>query len=374
MKHLQLKPREDRRLLRGHLWAYRNEFAQLPEAEDGEVVDVFGDSRRLVGRGFYQREGGIAVRILDRRQPTIDGKFLAGHLARARLFRERLFPGQDVYRWVFGETDGLPGFVADRYGSVVACATPCAFYTPFADDLAKAFLSHDGVEGVRVVIRGHVHTFGEVPDTIECTVDGIRMGVDLSQGQKTGLFLDQRANSLAARPFMQGGRVLDGHCYVGQWSCHAAAAGAQQVLGVDTSEAAIELARANAERNGAADVCGFERADVMEILSRGDRYDCVLLDPPAFAKSRAQQRKALSLYQSLNRAGMEAVEPGGILVTSSCSHFVTRDAFLETLKRAANAARRQVWILDVRGAAPDHPVLMAMPETDYLTCATLRVL
>jgi 23S rRNA (cytosine1962-C5)-methyltransferase len=156
------------------------------------------------------------------------------------------------------------------------------------------------------------------------------------------------------------------------WSCHAALAGASSVLGIDTSGPAIERAAINARLNGVDSVCSFERADAMEVLQRGERFDVVILDPPAFAKSRLQVKKALSLYQTLNRAALDALAPGGVLITSTCSHFVGREAFLEVIKRAVTSAQRQGWVLSVAGAAPDHPVLMAMPESEYLTCVILH--
>jgi len=360
--------------LRGHLWVYRNELAETPDAEDGEIVDLLSAQGRFVGRGFYQAQGGIAVRLLSRKPVRIDAEFLTDRIAAARRFRERIFPNETVYRWVFGESDGIPGLVADRYGSVVSGQTSCRFYGPYVDQLATAFLSCDGVSGARMEVSGEVHRYGAVPGRVECVVDGVRVTVDVDAGQKTGMFLDQRTNWRAAGAYAREARVLDGHCYIGLWSLHAALAGATHVTAVDTSAQAIEAARRNAEINGVADRCAFEHADIAAVLQRGERYDLVILDPPAFAKSHAQAFKARGVYQTLNCSAIKVIEAGGVLVSSSCSHFVTLDEFLEILKRAATAAQRQVWILDIRGAAPDHPVLMAMPETQYLKCVTLRML
>ena len=369
-----LKSKEDRRLLRGHLWAFRNEFAKLPRFADGAVVDVQSDRGRFIGRGFYQSEGGIGVRILTRREnETVDVAFLARRVARAKRYRDQLYPGETVYRWVYGESDGLPGLVVDRYGSVVVAQSSCEFYSQHAGALAKAFQEHEGVTGVRLTLPGVDLRVGEVPDAVEVSIGGLRFAVHLAEGQKTGMFLDQRENCWALRSLVQGAKVLNGHCYAGQWSCHFATAGAASVLGVDTSAPAVERARVNAERNGVADRCVFECASVTEVLERGERYDVVLLDPPALAKTRAQVTKAAGLYQALNRDAMMAVEPGGYLVTSSCSHFVDRPAFLEILKRAARAAQRDAWVVEERGAAKDHPILLAMPETEYLKCVVLRV-
>ena len=372
MERLLLKPKEERRLLRGHLWAYRNEFAEIPEVADGEVVDVYS-SQRLVGRGFYQSQGGIAVRILTRHQRPITQEFFTERIAEAGAFRTGLFPNESVYRWLFGESDGLPGFVADRYGSVISAQTNCRFYVEHADLLAEAFLAHEGVTGVRIDMPGGIRRYGEVPESVTCTIDGVQVSVLVEGGQKTGLFLDQRLNWWSIRQFAPGGRILDGHCYVGLWSVNAALGGAQEVLGVDTSGQAVAAAEEVARANGMTDLCQFERADIADVLERGASYDVIVLDPPAFAKSHAQEAKALKHYQALNASAMRALAPGGILITSTCSHFVSRESFLETLKRAAATAQRPAWLLDLRGASPDHPVLLSMPETEYLTCATLRI-
>ncbi|MCC6796009.1 MAG: class I SAM-dependent rRNA methyltransferase [Candidatus Hydrogenedentes bacterium] len=368
-----LKSKEDRRLLRGHLWAYRNEFAKLPELEDGDIVDAVSDAGRFVGRGFFQAEGGIAVRLLADSDEQVDDALVARRIARARRYRETLYPNESVYRWVFGESDGLPGLVADRYGHVAAIETSCAFYVRQAERIANVFLADEQILGVRFQSGNQVQRFGEVPAGVDVTSFGVTFRVNLEKGQKTGLFLDQRENCMAAAPFMHGARVFDGYCYAGQWGLHAARAGASGVTCVDTSQPALDMARANAELNDAADKFIFVNSDVMSALQNGERYDVVIIDPPALAKARSQTQKALGHYQSLNRDAMQAVSPGGYLVTSSCSHFVDEADFLEMLKRAARAVQRPIWIVDVRGAARDHPVLMAMPETAYLKCATLRV-
>lgn len=370
-KSLTLKPKEDRRLLRGHLWVYRNELQKDPALPDGTLVDIFNESRRFIGRGFYQAEGGIAARILTRHQEEIDTAFWRERLDAALAWREKIFAGSDVYRWIFGESDGLPGLVIDRYGSVVACSTSSVFYQQHAQGLLEALLRQPGITGGVLVYNNHRITAGEVPERLQFEMDGLQLELDLVHAQKTGLFLDQRRNSQAVRTFAPGARVFDGHCYHGVWACHAAVAGASQVTAVDSSAAAIEQARRNAELNGVGDRCSFITGDVEEQLK--GTYDLVILDPPAFAKNRVAAKKAIARYQALNTNAMKAVAPGGMLITSSCSHFVSPEEFVEVLKRAAAAAKRQAWLVDLRGASPDHPVSLQMPETSYLKCAFLRV-
>ena len=376
LKCLTLNPKEDRRLLRGHLWAYRNEFKSIPEGvADGEAVDVFSDGRRFVGRGFYQAQGGIAVRLVTRHQEEMDAEFFLARFAAARALRERLFPGSTVYRWIYGESDGLPGLVVDRYGAVAVARAASVFYDNCAEEIARACMADGGPSGVVFEYGNVSKPFGAVPETVDLDVDGVNAELNLAETQKTGLFLDQRRNWQTVRAFSADARVFDGHCYHGFWSCNAALAGARSVLGVDTSEKALEQARRNAKLNGVQDRCVFVKNDVEKVLGEATNFfDVIVLDPPALAKNRALVRKALPRYQAMNALALGRIAPeGGFLITSSCSHFVDTPAFLETVKYAATASGRRVSLLEMRGAAPDHPALLAMPETAYLKCAVLRV-
>ncbi len=371
---LVLKPKEERRLLRGHLWVYRNELEPVAaEIPDGALADIVSDRGRFIGRGYYQAEGGIAARVLTFDDRPIAAAFFAERIAGALRLRSALYPGETVYRWIFGESDGLPGFVADRYGAVVSAQASSKFYADAAGPIANAFLAFEGVEGVRLSTPISAETFGNVPRPVRCSVNGLAFDVDPVAGQKTGLFLDQRENWALLRPFAKGARIFDGHCYVGAWACHAARWGAREVVGVDTSAPAIEAAERHAAINGVAERCRFERAGVQTVLERGETWDVAILDPPALAKARTQAEKAIGLYQALNRDALKCLVPGGVLITSSCSHFVSAEAFVEMLKRAASAAQRRARVLCMRGAATDHPVLLSMPETAYLKCVVLQV-
>ena len=371
---LTLKDKEERRIVRGHAWVYRNELQSPPALEDGTLVDVFAANRRFVGRGFFQAQGGIAARLLSRRQEDLGTTHFAELLTSAAALRQRLFPGSTTYRWVFGESDGLPGLVIDRYGEIAVAQTQCVYYGQVKEILAEVVLATPGISGFALDVSGTRHTFGHVPSQVTIDLDSLRLDVPIEGGQKTGMFLDQRVNALVASRLAHGLRVLDGHTNVGQWACRMAASGALHVHAVDTSRAAIDLAHANASANGLAERCRFECAAIEDVLAREDRYDLIVLDPPAFAKARAQGTKAMGRYQALNRAALRRLEPGGILVSCSCSHFVDDTQFLETIKRAAVAEQRQLQLLEFRGASPDHPVLVSMPETSYLKCAILRVL
>jgi 23S rRNA (cytosine1962-C5)-methyltransferase len=373
MNRAILKNNEERRLLRGHLWAYRTEFTSLPSIEDGDLADVYTPRGKFVGRGFFQAEGGIAVRLLDRHQMDVDTAFFRRRIEEALALRQRFFPGQNVYRWIHGESDGLPGLIVDRYDALVTIHTQCAFYGVHSKALLNAFMGQEGITGVRLDCAGEITHKGETPTDLEIEIDGIRLGFSPERGQKTGLFLDQRENARLLDAIAPGARVLDGNCYVGQWSLRAAKAGAAKVIGVDSSAQAITQAKTNATLNGLEDTCQFECADINEFLAKAKQFDVVCIDPPALAKSRARLSQALGRYQGLNRDAMKAVKKDGYLITSSCSRWVDESSFLEMVKRAARSAQRSAVIHAVRTAPADHPVLLAMPETAYLTCVLLRI-
>ncbi len=371
-----LKPREERRLLRGHLWAYRNEFQALPNLADGALVDVLTARGDLLGRGFYQAEGGIAVRLLDRQPIALDHAFWVGRLTPAHALRQRLYPESRVYRWVHGESDLLPGLVIDRYDSVVSVQTACAFYEQHIDALFGALQAVDSdVQAMLFQGPSAFQEIGDPPHPLPLTIDAIEVTCFLKGGQKTGMFLDQRRNWARIRALATGERILDGHCHIGMWGLNAAKAGAASVLGVDSSAHAIEMATENAQRNDLSNCCSYACTTVEEVLEDDSQdFSTIILDPPAFAKRRGQVKKALTRYQHLNKLALKKLPPGGFLVSASCSHFVSAEAFLEMLKLAANTARRRVVLHELCGAGPDHPVHLSMPETGYLKCAFLRVL
>ncbi|PCJ64689.1 MAG: rRNA large subunit methyltransferase I [Candidatus Hydrogenedentota bacterium] len=371
-----LLPKEDRRLLRGHIWAYRNEFAEIPKIADGDEVDVVAQNGRFIGRGYFQAEGGIAVRLVVRTRKDLDEPFFAQRISACRAHREQWFPGSDVYRWIFGESDRFPGLVADRYGELVSIQAQSEFWNQRAEMIAKIFLAEPGVRSVVYVDKARSDTkiFGETTSSVICEIDTLKFNVNLGSSQKTGLFLDQRENWQLLERYVSGGSVLDGHCYVGAWGLHAAKYGAKKVVGVDTSESAISQARDHAELNGFSDTCEFQVNDIQEALKEKESYDVVILDPPALAKNRRYLNKATGLYRALNRDAIQAIRPGGYLITSSCSQSMGLEDLISVVKRAAGSAQRQARLLEIRGASPDHPVHLSMPETEYLHCLVLQIM
>jgi len=222
--------------------------------------------------------------------------------------------------------------------------------------------------------RSDTQIFGETTSSVICDIDTLKFSVNPGSSQKTGLFLDQRENWQLLERYVSGGSVLDGHCYVGAWGLHAAKYGAEKVVGVDTSESAISQARDHAERNGFSNTCQFQVNDIQEVLKEKEAYDVVILDPPALAKNRRYLNKATGLYRALNRDAIQAIRPGGYLITSSCSQPMGLEDLISVVKRAAGSAQRQARLLEIRGASPDHPVHLSMPETEYLHCLVLQIM
>ena len=372
--------------MRGHPWVFSNELLQpVEECTPGEIVDVLDFTGRFLGRGYINPHTLIAVRILTRKHEEIDSRFFRRKISAARALRTLLGFG-DSFRAVFSEGDGIPGLIVDKYADTLVVQSLSAGidrmlniiipalqdeYSPKAIVLRNDTASRE-IEGLKQEKR-IVH--GTVPGLVTIEESGIRYLVDILEGQKTGFFFDQRENRLALKDYVKGKRALDCFCYVGAWSLTAAHFGASNVLGLDSSEAAIKLASENAALNGL--LAQFKIADVFDELRTmekdRERFGCIILDPPAFVKSRAKVREALKGYKEINLRAMRLLEPGGVLVTCSCSHHIDQELFKEMLIDAAYSAGRQPKILEMRSQARDHPILLAARETQYLKCAVLII-
>ena len=388
MTRLTLRRGHDRRARAGHPWIFSNEIDGLEgPAEPGSAVSVFAADGQFLGTAYYNSRSLISARILSRKAETIDTpEFFLEHLRRALNYRLRLCGDLPALRLVHGEADGLPGLVVDRYGEVLsiqlltmgmetrrtaiveALVELCA---PLAIVARNDSASRE-LEGLPRCVE---LLYGELPDAVPTTINDIRFAVDITGGQKTGLFLDQRENCRLLDGLVAGKEVLDLFCYAGAWSLHAARYGAARVTGVDVSAGAVALARGNAEGNGFAARCEFVAADVFDYLrqQRQRRFDVVVLDPPAFIKSRKHLEEGVKGYLTVNRRALELVASGGVLVTCSCSHHLERERFTALIAQAARQANRSVRLAKLTGAGADHPVLPACPETDYLKCALLYV-
>ncbi len=388
MRTLRLKPDALRRLSSGHLWVFSNEIdgfdRSIPPGEDVLVVDHRG---RLVGTGTFNPHSLIAVRLHSPgREEPLDGALIRARVA-AALDRRRRWLGPDhrACRAVYGEADGLPGLVVDRFDahlSVQILTAAMDRRTPAVLEALDELVAPDGVvlrndaparrlEGLSLT----VDVRGRVPERVPFELGGLRLVADLVRGQKTGFFFDQRDNYRLIRPLSPGARVLDAFCHTGVWGLAAARWGAADVTWLDSSRAALDLVRANAAANGLPEprtVC----ADALEYLKTAAPeapFDLVIVDPPAFAKSRRRVPEALRGYLNLNKWALRRVRPGGHLVTCSCSHHVRPEVFAGTVARAARAAGRTVRVVGWGRQGPDHPWLPAMPETAYLKVLLLQV-
>ena len=389
MLTIRLARGEERRVRNGHPWVFSNEITEVRgEKESGATVEVCDAGGSYLGTGYYNPRSLIAARILSREREDIDSvSFFRKRLEQALSYRRTLYPDLATFRLVHGEGDFLPGLVVDKYGDYLAVQ----FLTCGIERRREPILAalHEIFRPSGIVARNDVAVrtlegleeeieilAGEIPAAVEIEEHGLRFHADLLAGQKTGHFLDQKENHLLLKDIAPGSEVLDCFCYSGSWGVHAAFFGAKRVTCVDVSPRAIALARENALLHDLVDSMEFEAADCFERLrsyrSEGRRFDVIVLDPPAFVKSRKALKEAEKGYLTINRRAMELLRPGGHLVTCSCSYHMGREPFRELLSKAAGQAGRIMRLTAVRSQAPDHPVLLAVPETDYLKCCVLQ--
>ena len=403
-----LRPKEDLRLRAGHPWVYDNEIARVEgEPEPGAAVDVFDSRLQAVGSAFWNPASKIRCRIYSRAPRAADEAFFAEAFGRALAWRRRFFdPERQSLRLVFGEADGVPGLVVDSFvGRPDGGAAGAAPDGPASRWLSAQFLSL-GVEkrkaeilaaldkvfpsaGVAERSEAPVRKYeglppesgvvaGTVPPRIVMEENGLAFGVDILEGQKTGWFLDQRSNRAAAARFARGRRVLDAFCNAGGFGLACAAAGAESVLAVDASAEAVAAVSANAARNGLGGLVKAEEANAFDFL-RGlerskERFGLVVLDPPAFAKNRASVEGAHRGYKDLNLRALKLLEPGGVLVTCSCSHWFGPERFSSMLEEAARDAGRRLRLVEERTQDLDHPIVSGYGESRYLKCMIVEAM
>ncbi len=385
-----LRRREERRLQRGHLWVYSNEVdtgrSPLKDFAPGDPVNVVASGGRPLGSGYVNPHSLICTRLISHRPDVrLDRTLLAARLRAALALRETLYE-QPCYRLVHGEGDALPGLVVDRYGDVLVVQVGTAGMERVQDDLVTALrelcapraieLRNDGPLRALEGLDSRVETVhGTRPETLTIDEGGLRFTVPASGGQKTGWFFDQRPNRDRLTRYCGGGRVLDLFSYVGAWGLRAAAAGAREVLCVDSSAPALEALEANAVANDLAGVTTV-RGDAFEVLralrDAGEHFDTVVVDPPALVKKRKDLKAGGEAYRRLNRLALQLLVPGGTLLSSSCSFHFSRDDLRIAVERAARQVDVDLQLLEQGNAGPDHPVHPAMAETDYLKCLVFR--
>ena len=386
---LRLKRNEDRRLHAGHLWIFSNEVdtgqTPLPKFKAGELVRVLAHNDRALGLAYVNPKSLIAARMLETWKIP-DTAWLAARIRAAMALRDRLYPGP-YYRLVYGESDGLPGLVVDRYGTSCVVQIGTAGMEQLKHQLLEALIQVVRCEAVLFKNDSSAREMEGLPSYVEAVKgsfdapalvieDGLEFQAPLAEGQKTGWFFDQAANRRALAKYLpHSARVLDVFSYVGAWGVRAAHLGAREVTCVDSSAAALDLAAANAERNRVK--VATRKGDAFDVLEefaqQGARFDVVIIDPPAFAKRKKDLPKALAAYKRLNQLAIQVLAAEGILVSCSCSFHASAEELQDAIAKAARGADKHLQILEMGGQAPDHPVHPAIPETRYLKAYFCRI-
>ena len=382
-----LKKGEGRSLKKGGLWIFDNEISEVAgDYENGDVISVYDFDGYPMGKGFINNNSKIRIRMMTRDpEENVDRDLLYKRVKNAWQYRKDVVDTSSC-RVIFGENDFLPGITVDKYEDILVVQSLALGIDRMKDEIIgilKEVLAEDGimVRGVfersdapvrkKEGLRPHKGFIGEPFETkVEITENGIKYLVDVENGQKTGFFLDQKYNRQAVAKLCKGKRVLDCFTHMGTFAPNAGAAGAAEVTGLDISEYAVDQARQNAERNGLSETVQFRAADVMDelprLISEGELYDVVILDPPAFTKSREATKKAVKGYREINIKGLKLVKDGGYLATCSCSHFMTQELFEKTIREAASSAHKRLRQVEFRTQSPDHPILWGNESGYYL--------
>ena len=370
----------------GHPWIYRDDLVPRQTAEPGEVVSVQDEQGRFLGQAFYSASSRLALRLLTTSADPINRDFWEARMRQALHYRRRVVQDSNALRFIYAEADGFPGLIVDSYDGHLVIQVHHAGIAKLLDlllDLLHQFLTPKSVtlrndsevrrlEGLPLEVQV---VSGQVPERLVIQEGPVQFLVDVRRGQKTGMFLDQRENHQIAATWAQGD-VLDCFSYQGGFALHAARS-ARHVVAVESSAPSLQMAQENARLNE-LDNIEWIQGNCFEFLkgavTSGQQYDLIILDPPAFAKSRADRQAAFKGYRDLNRRALLLLKPGGVLVTCSCSYNLSPENFLDVLRQACRESRRQARLIECRGAARDHPALISLPESSYLKCNVAMVL
>jgi len=390
MTKVYLKKKISRRIENGHPWIFGNEVNTVDgDAAGGETVEVYTHDKKFVGKGYINPQSQILVRLLTRdKSDSIDEAFFFNRLKEAWEYRQRLGYTENC-RLIFGEADFMPALIIDKFNDYFVLQTLALGMDKWKPAIVKAlekiFCPKGIYERNDVPVRelegmSQQKGFLSAPFDTQIVIreNGLQMHVDIENGQKTGYFLDQQDNRRAIQHIVKGADVLGAFCYTGSFETHAGWYGAKSVLGLDISENAVAQARRNAVLNGLENICKYEAVNAFDALKQwskeGRQYDVVMLDPPAFTKSRETIQKAITGYKEINLRGMKLVKKGGFLVTSSCTNLVQPELFLETIQMAAKDARRRLRQVTFQAQASDHPIIEGWENTNYLKFLIVQVL
>ena len=383
-----LKPGKEKRVYTFHPWIFRSDIDRIEGiCEPGDIVDIISSKGRFLARGFYNPNSQIALRIMTYSEEPVDREFIFRRVHEAVEYR-RTFADLESCRLIFAESDRLPALIVDAFGDILVLQCLALGMERFKQDIVDALVSEINPRGiwerndvpVRQLEGLEMCTgllYGEVPDRVEMTENGVHFLVDVKEGQKTGFFLDQKENRAAIAPFVRGKNVLDCFTHTGSFALHAGKFGAQKVTGVDISDYACEFAAENARLNGLEDRVHFVAANAFDLLAEesraGNKYDVIILDPPAFTKTRSAVESALRGYKEINLRAMKMIEAGGYLITCSCSQHVLPEMFRTMVLEAAHDARVLLRQVEFRTQGKDHPILPYAHETEYLKCGIYQV-
>ena len=389
MAKIFLKKNEERRLRKGHLWVFSNEIEKAEGVSDGGLAEIFDSSDRFLAVGYYNPKTLIAARILSFEPDPIGPNFFRRRLEAALNFPPRQISRKEACRLVYSESDFLPGLVVDRYGDYLTVQVLTLGMEKLKNDWLPVLLEKIDPQGALWVCDSPLRQLeglplirevisSKVPDTVEIREGKLDFCVDLKKGQKTGFFLDQKENRKKLAQWVKGKSVLDLFCYTGAWGLSALHNGAVEVAAVDESQPALGLGYENALLNRMETKIRFEKADVFAYLAspqpNDKKFDVIILDPPALIKSKKNFEEGKKGYFTLNRRALDWLAPGGILATCSCSFHMDKQTLWELVNVAALKAGRKLRLVDYGTQAPDHPILAAMPETEYLKCFVFHVL
>ena len=388
MTKVFLKRKIAPRIANGHPWIFGNEVEKIEgEVNAGEIVEVYYSDKKLAGRGYINPKSQILVRLLTRKKEEINEQFFYNRIEQAWKYRQKIGYTENC-RLVFGEADNLPALIIDKFNDYFVIQTLALGMEAWKPAIVKALEQLFSPKGIYerndVPVReleGMTQQKGFLSAPFDTNIlikeNGLQFRVDIENGQKTGYFLDQHDNRRAIQPIVKDADVLGAFTYTGTFEIHAAHYGAKSVLGIDISENAVAQANLNASLNGLDNICKFEAMNAFDVLKtwskEGRRYDVVMLDPPAFTKSRENINNALAGYKEINLRGMQLLRNGGFLVTSSCTNLVSPELFLETIDRAAKDARKKIRQVIFQSQASDHPVIWGMENTHYLKFLIVEV-
>jgi len=389
MNKVYLKRKISLRVANGHPWIFNNEVEKIEgDVQGGDVVEVLDHDKKFIGKGYINPKSQILVRLLTRtRTDEINDQYFIEQISKCWEYRKRIGYTENC-RLVFGEADSLPQLIIDKFNDYFVIQTLAlgidVWKPAIVNALNTIFQPHGIYERNDVPVReleGLPQQKGFLSAPFDTKIiineNGLKFHVDVENGQKTGYFLDQQDNRRAIQHIVKGADVLGAFTYTGTFEIHAAQYGAKSVLGLDISENAVAQANRNAELNGVQDRCRFETANAFDVLKQwgkdGRQYDVVMLDPPAFTKSRETIQKAITGYKEINLRGMKLVKPGGFLVTSSCTNLVNPELFLQTIEMAAKDVRRKIRQVTFQTQSSDHPIIWGMDNTQYLKFLIVQV-